>query len=153
MKKFILCLVFMVIPSLVFAGTWCQWSGTEGENCKSTTQTSIVINDVRVTISAENLNPRGWYELTITQPTIGENQTRDAEVWGFAENEISKTWTVRDLTAEEIDGRMASPMPLNAYYLWKALHATGTITIQQIQANLPQELVDAYQARDRLENP
>jgi len=143
----------MFVPSILFAGTWCQWDGSEGINCKSTSKTSIVIDDHRVTVSAENLNPRGWFERTITQPTIGEDQVRDAEVWSKVDNEIYLTWTVRDMTATEIDQRIASPMSITDYYLWKVLLVTGTITQQQAADRLPQELIDAYQARDRLENP
>ena len=106
-----------------------------------------------MTVSAENLNPRGWYELTVTEPTVGEDQVKDAVVWGFETNQISKTWTVRDMTTTEIDARDADAMPLSEYYLWKTLIATGVITQQQAVNNLPAELIDAYQARDRLENP
>ena len=153
MKKFILCLMILFIPSLLFAGTWCQWDGSQGTNCKAVTRTYITINNVRVTVSAENLNPRGWYELTVTEPGIDADQVKDTVVWGFATNQISKTWSVRDMTAVEIDTRDASPMPLSEYYLWKTLIATGIITQQQAVNNLPTELINAYQARDRLENP
>ena len=153
MKKIVLCLIFMLVPSLLVAGTWCQWDGSQGTNCQSTSRTYITINNVRVSVSAENLNPRGWYERTVTQPSIGEDQVKDAEVWGFADNEISLTWTVRDMTQAEIDTRDASPMTLSEYYLWKTLITTGVITQQQAVNNLPAELIDAYQARDRLENP
>ena len=153
MKKFILCLMILLVPTILFAGTWCQWDGSAGTNCQSTSRTYIIINNVRVSVSAENLNPRGWYELTVTEPTVGEDQVKDAIVWGFATNQISKTWTVRDMTSEEIDTRDASPMPLSEYYLWKTLIATGVITQQQAVDRLPTELINAYQARDRLENP
>ena len=153
MKKFILCLMILLVPTILFAGTWCQWDGSQGTNCQSTTRTYITINNVRVTVSAENLNPRGWYELTVTEPTVGEDQVKDAVVWGFETNQISKTWTVRDMTTTEIDARDADAMPLSEYYLWKTLIATGVITQQQAVNNLPAELIDAYQARDRLENP
>jgi hypothetical protein len=106
--------------------------------------------------SAENLNPRGWYETTITQPTIGEDQVKDAVVWGFVTNQISKTWTVRDMTQDEIDRRDAEPMSVSDYLQWKAIIQFTSATQEQIvtylQANAP-ELIAAYQARDRLENP
>ena len=154
MKKFILCILFFIfIPSLLFAGTWCQWGGSAGTNCKSTNRTYISINDIRVSVSAENLNPRGWYELTVTEPSVGEDQVKDAVVWGFATNQISKTWTVRDMTAAEIDSRDAVPMNIDIYRLWKVLLVTGVITQQQAVDRLPAEMIDAYQARDRLENP
>jgi hypothetical protein len=150
MKKFILCLMIVLVPSLLFAGRWCQWSGTEGENCKSTSRTYIIINGGRVSVSAENLNPRGWYELTVTQPTIGTNEVKDVEVWDLVNDEMSKTWTVRAMTAEEIDTRDERAMSVNSYCLWKALIVTGVITQQQAIDNLPARLVDAYQARGRL---
>jgi len=153
MKKFVLCLIILLVPSLVFAGTWCQWDGSAGINCKSSSNTYIILDDHRVTVSAENLNPRGWYERIVTQPTIGANQVRDAEVWGFADNQISLTWSVRDLTAAEIQARTAGAMSLSQYYIWKTLLTTGVITQQQAADHLPQELIDAYQARDAIENP
>lgn len=156
MKKFVFCLVIMFVPSILFAGTWCQWDESAGINCKSTTKTSIVIDDHRVTVSAENLNPRGWFERTITQPTIGPDQIRDAEVWDKVDNQISLTWSVRDLTATELDNRAASPMSVNDYYVWKAFMQAGIFTQAQLvayfQANQP-EMIEAYQARDRLLNP
>ena len=145
--------MILFIPSLLFAGTWCQWDGSQGINCQSTNRTFIKINDVRVTVSAENLNPRGWYELIVTQPVVGADQVIDETVWEFAANQISKTWTVRDMTTAEIDARDAEAMPLSEYYLWKVLLTTGVITQQQAVNNLPAELINAYQARDRLENP
>ena len=155
MKKFALCLMFMLlIPSLLFAGTWCQWSGTEGENCQSTSRTYITINGVRVSVSTENLNPRGWYELTVTQPTVGEDQVKDAIVWGFVVDEISKTWTVRDLTAQEMLDRDAQAMSLIDYLQWKAIVNFTSATSEQIvtflTANYP-EIVDAYIARKAIE--
>jgi len=150
MKKIVLFFVFMFLPSVVFSGTWCQWSGSEGINCKSTSRAYITLNDHNVSVSAENLNPRGWYELITTQPTIGADQVRDAEVWGFVANQITKTWTVRDMTATEIDEEIANPMSITDYYLWKALLVTGTITQAQAVASLPSEMIDAYQARKRL---
>ena len=156
MKKIVLCLMLTLIPSLALAGTWCQWSGTEEENCQSTSRTFITINNVKVTVSAENLNPRGWYELTVTQPTLGENQVKDAVVRDFADNEISKTWTVRDMTVEEIDIRDAEAMSVSDYYQWQAIIQFTSVTQAQIvtylQTNAP-ELIEAYQARDRLESP
>ncbi|MHA2069770.1 MAG: hypothetical protein ACXABY_35855 [Candidatus Thorarchaeota archaeon] len=103
-------------------------------------------------ISADeaNLNYHGFYKLIVTEPTVGADQTKDAVVWGFSNNEISKTWTVRDLTGIEIDQRIASPMEITDYYLWKALIKTGTITQQQASDNLPQQMIDAYLARKRL---
>ena len=156
-KKIILCLLliaFIFIPSLLFAGTWCQWDGSAGTNCQSTNRTFITINNVRVTVSAENLNPRGWYELTVTQPVVGADQVVDETVWEFASNQISKTWTVRDLTAQEILERDAEAMSLMDYLQWKAIVQFTSATSEQITtfltANHP-EIVDAYLARKALE--
>jgi hypothetical protein len=57
------------------------------------------------------------------------------------------------MTTEEIDERDSGVMPLSEYYLWKTLIVTGVITQQQAVDNLPDELIKAYQARNRLENP
>jgi len=109
-----------------------------------------------VTVSAANLNPRGWYELTVTEPTVGEDQVRDEVVWGFETNQISKTWTVRDMTTEEIDIRDANVMPLIDYIQFNIMVGKGVVTqaelVTYLTAKYP-ELIDAYLARDRLENP
>lgn len=150
MRNFIvLLIVFFVSP--VFAGQWCEWSGSQGINCQSDSRGFIMI-DGRPTRTPSIAHAAGWYEKIDTQPTIGADQTRDAEVWGFADNQISRTWTVRDLTTAELDAREASAMPISDYYIWKTLLVTGVITQQQAANNLPAELIDAYQARDRIEN-
>lgn len=157
MKKIILIVLMFSVSA--HAGTWCQWSGSEldgwsGTNCKSTSRTFILLNGVRVSVSAENLNPRGWYGLTETHPALGENEIEDETIWGFADNEISRTWTVRDMTQEEIDTRDA--MALSDYYQWRIILEVVGVTPQQLQANMSaesyQELIKAYQARERLED-
>jgi len=152
MKTFItfLILTFFSVPA--FADTWCEWDGTTGINPQSDNRGYILIEG-RPTRTPSIANAAGWYKVVVTQPTIGVDQIKYDEVWGFAANEISKTWTVRDLTAEELDQREAGAMPLSEYYLWWTLIETGLITQQQAANHLPQELIDAYQARDRLENP
>ncbi len=145
-----LILIFFSIPA--FAGQWCEWSGTAGINAQSDNRGYIMI-DGFPTRTPSIANSKGWYKVVVTQPTIGVDQTRDTEVWGFAGNLISRTWTVRDLTTEELDQRIANAMSLSDYYLWRTLIVTGVITQQQAANNLPAELIDAYQARDRLENP
>jgi hypothetical protein len=155
MKKIILFLILaLMVAAPLSAETWCEWSGTEGINCRSDNAGWIrTPSGLYVAVDEENFNRHGYYRLESTDPAIGENQVRDGVVWGFADNVISRTWTVRDLTAEEIDQREAGAMPLNTYYLWKALIAKGVITQQEAAQRLPQELIDAYLARDRLENP
>ena len=139
---------------LAYADRWCQWSGTEGTECKN--DRDGVLNMPFPTRTESIINSYGYYRVTITQPVIGENQTRDAEIWGFADNQISLTWSVRDLTATELDNRAASPMSVNDYYVWKAFMQAGIFTQAQLvayfQANQP-EMIEAYQARDRLLNP
>ena len=155
MKKLIATVIFLTLLSTpLYAKTWCTWSGTEGENCQSDSKGYIRIPDGHpIAANETNLNDHGFYEKTDTQPTIGADQTKDAEVWGMVGNQISLTWTVRDLTAIEIDNRVASPMSVSDYYVWWTLIETGTITIAQAQAHLPAELIQAYQARGRLLNP
>ena len=153
MKKLIVIALTLLFASSAYADRWCEWSGTEGINCRND-RNGLLISPTGTPTWVENnlslINGWGLFHTTETQPVIGEDQVRDAEAWGFADNEITLTWTVRDMTATEIDNRIASPMSVTNYYIWKALIATGTITIQQAQDNLPQELIDAYQARKRL---
>ncbi len=153
MKKVLTILVLLFIASFAYADMWCQWSGTKGENCINDNNGVVRIVGKVPARTEAIINDHGYYRVTTTQPTIGEDQVRDDVVWGLAGNQMSRTWTVRDLTTDETDERDASPMPLSEYYLWRALIATGTITQQQAATYLPQELIDAYQARDRLENP
>ena len=152
MKKLIMItLLTFFFASFAYADRWCQWSGTEGENCKNDrggvlylpfpTQTEAIIN------------AKGYYRVTTTQPTIGADQVRDTEVWSKVDNEIFLTWTVRDLTAQEILERDASAMSLTDYLQWNALVAGGVFTSEQIvtylTANYP-EIVDAYLAMKTL---
>ena len=153
MKKLLICALILLIPTIAPADQWCMWDGSQGTDCQSDSKGYVVV-PTGFKVSTESiLNGHGYYRTVTTYPALGENQVREQEVWGFADNEISRTWTVRDMTAEEIDQNIASPMPLSEYYLWKALIVTGVITQQQAAANLPQELIDAYLARDRLINP
>jgi len=151
MKILVFILLIMCAPFTVAAGTWCEWDGTKGINCERAIEPSVVIGDHRVTVSAENLNPRGWFELITIKPDVGSGQTRGAEVWELVDNQINKTWTVRDLTTNEIDNHAASAMEVGQYYLWKALLAKGVITQAEAVSALPQEVIDAYLARQRLE--
>lgn len=151
MKK-IIFIILIAVASPALADQWCQWAGDQGTNCQSDSRGYIVINGYNVRTPAI-AHARGWYRLVVTQPTVGENQVIGTTVWGFSDNVISKTWTVRDMTDEEIDQRAASPMPIGEYYIWKALIAKGVITQQEAAQRLPDDLKAAYLARDRLENP
>ena len=154
MKRLILILVLSFIATPLIAGTWCMWSGTEGTYCQSDSRGYVRMPDGHlIGASEENFNYHGFYERITTQPTLGADQVRDTEVWGFADNEISLTWTVKDLTAQEILERDAGAMSLTDYLQWNALVAGGVFTSEQIvtylTANYP-EIVDAYLARKTL---
>lgn len=155
MKKLIVTvLLIFFVTSFASADRWCQWSGTAGINCRN--DSAGVLRLPFPTRTEALINAKGFYRVTNTHPTVGEDQTKDVEVWDLVGNQMSLTWTVRDLTTAEIDSRDAEPMPRSEYFLWSALVAGGVFTGAQIaaflQANAP-ELVEAYQARDRIENP
>jgi hypothetical protein len=158
MKKVLsIAVCLLLFASIATAGTWCQWNGSEGENCKTTDLVYIRIGDHPVTVAKENLNPFGWYELTITEPTVGADQIKNEMVWSFENNEIGLTWTVRDLTAQEIQDRddlitaEEGLISRELYYVLRWLINENVITSTNV-ANAPAALRDAYQARGRLEN-
>jgi len=167
MKKITLCMaVLFILSGVGYADQWCEWSGTEGINCVSDVKPGIPFGilvsptgtPTRVDTNIDLIHSWGLYRLEITRPVLGESQTLDTEVWSLYthpinEDKIKKTWTVRDMTATEIDARDSGPMPLSEYYLWKALIVKGVITQQEAASALPQELIDAYLARDRIINP
>jgi len=146
-KLIILFIIFLTVPA--FAGTWCQWDGSEGTNCRVVNKNIIKLPS-GVYVAQKDFNSYGYYELITVQPEIGENQIKDQETWEFVDNQIIKSWIVRDMTQTEIDDRIADPMNINDYYQWKALIKLGIITQQQAADNLPPELIDAYLARKRL---
>ena len=153
MKKLFLIVLFITfIASTSVAGTWCQWSGTAGINCKSTSGTIYLANGIPV--KEKDFNEYGYYERITTQPTLGADQVKDTEVWGFADNEISLTWTIRDLTAQEILERDAAAMSLTDYLQWKAIVQFTSATSEQIvtflTANYPEQVI-AYQARKTID--
>ena len=156
MKKIVMVILALLVASFstsYAADRYCEWSGTEGINCVSPNSIGHYRIPGRVkTANPVRLNEYGYYIMTTTQPVIGEDQVRDAEVWGFADNEITLTWTVRDMTATEIDNRIASPMSIEMYWVWKALThpVRGIMTQAEAATILPQAMIDAYQARARL---
>lgn len=150
MKKIIIILGILMVASFAHADQWCEWSGTEGINCVNDRSGVLKSPDGIPTRTEVTINGWGLFRVTSTQPVVGEDEKRDAEVWNKVGNQISLTWTVRDMTATEIDNRIASPMSMTNYYLWKALLVTGVLTNQQAVDNLPSEMIDAYQARKRL---
>ena len=151
--RFLVAVLIVLMSSPVIAATYCQWDGTKGVNCRNDNRGYLPTDDGNISPETELFTEYGYYPLNTTYPVLGTDQTTDQEQWSFDGTTISRTWTVRAMTATEIDIRDAQPMPINTYYLWKTLLATGTITQAQANARLPQELIDAYQARDRLENP
>ena len=150
MKSLIVIALIVLFAPFANADRWCEWSGTEGINCRNDRNGVLMSPTNFPTSTVSKINSWGVYHLTTTQPTIGEDQVRDAEVWSKVDNEIFLTWTVRDMTETEIDQRIANPMSVTDYYIWKALLVTGVLTTAQAIANLPAEMIDAYQARKRL---
>ena len=150
MKSLIVIALIVLFAPFANADRWCEWSGTEGENCRNDRNGVLMSPTNFPTSTVSKINSWGVYHLTTTQPEIGEDQIRDAEVWSKVDNEIFLTWTVRDMTETEIDQRIANPMSVTDYYIWKALLVTGVLTTAQAVANLPAEMIDAYQARARL---
>jgi hypothetical protein len=149
MKKFIILLA-LLIASPAFGATWCKWSGTEATDCKSDSRKYISV-DTGLPIGPESYAAYGYYELQTITPVIGADQIRDEIQWSFDGTIITRTWTVRDMTTEELDAREAKAMRIGEYYLWKALIAKDVITQQEAAQALPQELIDAYLARKRIE--
>lgn len=152
MKKLFIFSLLLCLASTSFAGQWCEWDGLAGINCQSDSRGYILIDGFKVSTPAI-ANTKGFYRLVVTPASLGPDQVVGAEIWGFTANEITKTWAVRDMTAQEIDERNARAMNLDVYWLWKALLLKNVITAQEAAATLPQEMIDAYQARDRLETP
>ena len=124
--------------------------GTKGENCISNRNNVLISPDGRPTRTESIINSWGVFRVAITQPALGVNQVTDAEIWNKVGNLITLTWSVRDLTAEELDEQAAQPMALSDYYQWKILVLKGVVTKAELATNLPQELKDAYLARERM---
>ena len=152
-RLFLIGLFITFMASTSIAATWCQWSGTEGVDCKNTSTGMFKLPN-GIYVKEKDFNASGYYERITTQPTLGADQVRDTEVWGFADNEISLTWTVRDLTAQEILVRDASAMSLPDYLQWKAIVQFTSATSEQIvtflTANYPEQVI-AYQARKTID--
>lgn len=141
----------MFLASPLFAATYCEWNGSTTSNCQSDNKGYVRRADgLPIGGGEANYNANGLFELVTTEPTLEANQVKDSEVLGLADNKITRTWTVRDLTTEEIDNRIASPLSVNDYYQWKAIQLAGGWTNQQMQNALPPDLVEAYLARKRL---
>ena len=96
MKKLIVIALTLLFASSAYADRWCEWSGTEGINCRNDRNGVLLSPTNFPTSTVAKINSWGVYHVTETQPVVGEDQRRDAEVWGFADNEITLTWTVRE---------------------------------------------------------
>jgi hypothetical protein len=158
MKKIILILLIFALPFWANAEQLCEWTGTTVGNCVNLISGGVVYlpNRAIPIKDPEVLRERGYYPVIVTDPVMGENQIRDQVVWDVPDppgDAITKTWTVRDLTTTEIDQNTAAIMSHDIYALWRVLFWKGIITQQEAATILPQEMIDAYQARDRLENP
>jgi hypothetical protein len=152
----ILLVVFLASPA--FAVTYCKWSGTAGTDCQSISNRTYIwlSKNHPIAVDPASLAENGFYELVETEPTIGADQKRGVVQWNFTGSQIEKTWLVEDMTATEIDERDSKAMPLSEYLIWKLLVNKNVVTVQELrtflETNYP-EIIDAYQGRDRLENP
>ena len=88
-----LILSMFLFASPLFADTYCEWTGTEGTNCRSDAEGYLRAPDGhKITVAESNLNSFGYYKLTITNPVLGDDQVTDQEVWVFIGNDITMTW-------------------------------------------------------------
>ena len=46
-----------------------------------------------------------WLELVVVDPEKGANQIKEGPVIAISDSKYTRTWTVRDLTADELDAR------------------------------------------------
>lgn len=158
MRILLTTIVVVFMTSTSFASQWCEWSGSEGINCQSDSKGYILINSIKTRTPAL-ANSKGWFKVTETPVTPGADQVIDAEVWSFASPDIGKTWSVRDMTTQEIQDRddqiaVQDVLTRNEYYILKMLMLPGIInlTTGAIDVSVvPQYMIDAYQARGRLE--
>ena len=139
MKKLIFAVILLLISTSSTAGTWCHWTGAVGQLCKDDSKGYIVISGRPISTPAV-ANAHGYYKVTITSDTPGAET-----VWVLDGTGLLKTPSIT-----EIDEDKSKPMAVGQYYLWKALIAKGLITQAEAVNFLPAELIDAYQARERL---
>ena len=105
MKKLIvLTLVLLASPAL--AEQYCEWSGTEGVNCQNDNKGYVRTSaGLPVGGGVSNYNDNGLFLLSIVEPTLGVNEVRDQDQWSFDGSVITRTWSTRTLTAQEIQDR------------------------------------------------
>jgi len=150
MKKYIMLVLMLVVPTFAYAERYCQWDGSKGYNCQTDDKGFIRLDSGLKIRGVSAYNSYGYYRLTDTEPVYDpETQSRDQEVWGFTSPEMTLTYTVRDLTEEELNEIAAQPMSVEMYQHNKWLANEGVTN----PSTMPQWMRDAYQARVALENP
>lgn len=156
---FISLLLFcFIVPAS--ADTWCKWdkANSTTTECRSDSKGYIVADGFKTRTPAL-ANARGYFKVVGEAPDVKVTQV--AEFTGYTKdgNLITRTYSVRDLTAAEIQAQEAAAMPLGEYYLWKFFRRIVTQELGRkdaqfntaVQADLPQKLIDAYLARKAIE--
>lgn len=128
---------------------YAQWDGTKGVNQQSDAKGYLIAPDghkIAPDVSVEF----GLYPVVVTEPSVGTDQIKDTAVWGFADDQISLTWTVRDKTSDELAQEAAGElMGRDTYYaiytLLNLLISKGVCTQQEYVSTLPSKMVLALQ--------
>ena len=130
-KRLILTVLFVFVASTASAEYWCQWDGSAGVNCKSSSGPSVTTPSGKLISTDEpNMNSYSYFKVTDTNPTIGADEKRGAVQWGKVDNQISRTWAVDAMSQAEIDLRdntAACAGYQNTMWLAKKLVTKGTL--------------------------
>lgn len=151
MRKIIMAIIIILISFPAYSGMWCEWNGSKGVNCQNDNLGFIKAQNGFKIRSESIANSHGIFKVIPSEPALTPAQTKDAEIWSKVDNKLNLTWSIRDLTSDEIDSPVARPMPISEYYLWKVLILKGVVTKAELADRLPQKLKDAYLARERLD--
>ena len=140
MNKIILAvLLVFAMSSTASAEYWCQWDGSAGVNCKSSSGPSIKTPSGKLISTDEaNMNSFGYFKVTDTDPVIGADEKRGAVQWGKVDNQISRTWAVDAMSQAEIDLRdntAACAGYQNTMWLAKKLVTKGTLVAGDFSAS------------------
>ena len=135
--KYILAILFVfsiAIPAQ--AERYCQWNDVKGINCTSTNSVGVLKTTDGALVSGgeANINTYLYYKLTDTQPSVLEGSVRDAEIWDKVDNQISRTWSVREKTQLELDQENCAGMQ-NTMWLAKKLVTKGTLVAGDFTAS------------------